>query len=69
MIKAKGVSDKNRYVKNVKLNGKLHTNTYLTHDEIMKGGVLEFEMASKPNKKRGINMSDKPYSLSTSLPD
>lgn len=69
VIKAKGVSDKNRYVKNVKLNGKLHTNTYLTHDEIMKGGVLEFEMASKPNRKRGVNVSDKPYSLSTQLSD
>ena len=31
----------------------------------MGGGVLEFEMASTPNKKRGIAADTKPYSLST----
>ncbi len=30
----------------------------------MKGGVLEFRMASKPDKRRGTGAGDKPYSLS-----
>ena len=62
-IKADGVSDTNRYVKSVLLNGKPYTKTYITHDDLMAGGTLEFEMSSKPNKKRGLAASDKPYSL------
>ena len=62
-IKADGVSDTNRYVKSVLLNGKPYTKTYITHDDLMAGGELEFVMSSKPNKKRGLAASDKPYSL------
>ena len=62
-IIAKGVSDKNRYVKSVKLNGKSYSKMYITHEDILKGGVLEFKMGSTPNKKRGVAKADKPYSL------
>ena len=62
-IKAPEVSDKNRYVKSVLLNGKPYTKTYITHADLVNGGTLEFVMSAKPNKKRGIAMSDKPYSL------
>jgi len=62
-IKASGVSDKNRYVKEVKLNGKTYNKLYLTHADIMAGGTLEFVMSSTPNKKRCIT-TGKPYSLS-----
>ena len=63
-IKAPGVSDKKRYVKQVRLNGKPYTKMYITHKDITEGGVLEFVMSSTPNKKRGQTMADKPYSLS-----
>ena len=62
-IKAPGVSDKNRYVKQVRLNGKPYEKLYLTHADIMAGGTLEFVMSSTPNKKRCIT-TGKPYSLS-----
>ena len=62
-IKAPEVSDKNRYVKSVLLNGKPYTKTYITHADLVNGGTLEFVMSANPNKKRGIAMSDKPYSL------
>lgn len=62
-IKAPNVSDVNRYVKSVRLNGKPLSSLYLTHDQIITGGCLEFEMTSKPNKSRGLNKADKPYSL------
>lgn len=62
-IKAPGVSDKMRYVKEVKLNGKTYDRLYLTHADIMQGGTLEFVMSSTPNKKRCIK-TGKPYSLS-----
>ena len=62
-IKAPGVSDSKRYVKSVKLNGKPVNNMYLTHSQLLEGGTLEFVMASKPNKRRGIAADTKPYSL------
>lgn len=66
-IKAPGVSDRNRYVKSVMLNGKPYDKLYITHDDIMNGGVLEFKMSSTPNRKRGLQPSQKPYSLSTEV--
>ena len=47
----------------MKLNGKPVDRLFLTHAELMQGGTLEFEMASKPNKRRGITEDTKPYSL------
>ncbi|MFI3315191.1 MAG: glycoside hydrolase family 92 protein, partial [Rikenellaceae bacterium] len=64
-IIAKGVSDKNRYVKSVKLNGNNYDKAYITYDDIANGAILEFEMSSKPNKHRLFNNSQKPYSLTT----
>ena len=62
-VKADKVSDKNRYVKAVKLNGKPYTKGYITQDDILNGGTLTFEMTSSPNKKRLFNGEDRPYSL------
>lgn len=63
-IKAPNVSDENRYVKQLKINGKVYNKTYVTHADILDGGIWEFVMDSKPNKKRGLSSSDKPYSMS-----
>ena len=63
-IKAPNVSDENRYVKQLKINGKVYDKTYVTHADILAGGVWEYVMDSKPNKKRGLGSSDKPYSMS-----
>lgn len=43
-VKADGLSDKARYIKSAKLNGKPLGRTSVTHDEIMAGGMLELEM-------------------------
>lgn len=43
-ILAKDVTREKCYVKSVKLNGKQLHRSYITHAEIMAGGVLEFEM-------------------------
>ncbi|MCQ2300120.1 MAG: GH92 family glycosyl hydrolase [Bacteroidales bacterium] len=59
-IKAPKVSDKNRYIQSVRLNGKPHRRTFFTHKEIMEGAVVEFEMGSKPNRKW---FEEKPYSM------
>ncbi|MDU1891497.1 MAG: GH92 family glycosyl hydrolase [Dysgonomonas sp.] len=63
-IKADKVSDKMRYVKSVKLNGKPYNKAYITYDDIKNGAELIFEMSSQPNKKRLYCEEDKPYSFS-----
>jgi putative alpha-1,2-mannosidase len=49
-VRAANVSEKNRYVKSVKLNGKPLRRTFFRHEELMSGGVLEFEMSETPVK-------------------
>jgi predicted alpha-1,2-mannosidase len=44
-------SDKNVFVDQVHLNGKPLHSPFITHDEIMQGGRLEFQMSSQPNKQ------------------
>ena len=51
-------------MKSVKLNGKPYDKAYLTHSDLMAGGTIEFEMSSKPNRKRCIAPETKPYSMS-----
>ena len=62
-IKAPAVSDTKRYVKALYINGEKCDRMYITHRDILKGGVWEFVMDSKPNKKRGISADAKPYSM------
>lgn len=64
VIKAKNNSKENRYIAEMKLNGKKYTKNYLTHEDLMKGAKIDFKMAPAPNKNRGINQSDFPYSFS-----
>ena len=66
-IKADGVSDENRYVKALYINGEKYDRTYVTHQDILEGGVWEFVMASKPDRRRGVSAEDKPYSLTEGM--
>jgi len=63
-VKAPSVSSKNRYVRSVRLNGKPYTKRYITREDILRGGVLEFEMGSTHRKNSRPDPSDLPYSLS-----
>ncbi|ROT08940.1 glycoside hydrolase family 92 protein [Muribaculaceae bacterium Isolate-104 (HZI)] len=45
VIVAKGASEKRCHIASVKLNGKPYDLPYITHRDIVKGGVLEFEMS------------------------
>lgn len=66
-IKAPGVSDKKRYVRSLKINGQLYDKMYITHEDLLKGGVWEYVMSSTPNKRRGLSADDKPYSLTNGI--
>jgi predicted alpha-1,2-mannosidase len=49
ILNAPKASSENIYVKTVKLNGKIHTGFYFTHDQIKDGATLDFDMQNKPN--------------------
>ena len=66
-IKAPKISDKNRYVQRVRINGQPYSKLYITHSQLTEGCTIEFDMGPKPNKKRGLASSDKPYSLSKAM--
>ncbi|MGY4384752.1 putative alpha-1,2-mannosidase [Pedobacter sp. UYP24] len=65
IINAPENSDTNRYVDILKFNGKIRTQNWLSHSELLKGAKLDFNMIASPNKGRGTNEADFPYSLST----
>ncbi|MEP7038524.1 MAG: glycoside hydrolase domain-containing protein, partial [Acidobacteriota bacterium] len=47
-IEAKNQSDKNVYVREVLINGKVINRNFITHAEIMNGGKITFTMSDKP---------------------
>lgn len=51
-VLAKNFSKRNKYVKSVKLDGKPYSNKTIAHADIMRGGVLEFEMSPEPNRAK-----------------
>ncbi|MBN1650155.1 MAG: GH92 family glycosyl hydrolase [Bacteroidales bacterium] len=53
-IKVQNQSDKNVYIQSITLNNKKINRLYLTHSELIAGGLLEFKMGKKPNKEFGF---------------
>ena len=49
-IKAKDISKENKFIQSARLNGQPLTKPFLTHEQLMSGGVLELQMSSKPFK-------------------
>ena len=65
-IEAKGLSARNIYVQSVTLNGRRHDAAFITHDEIVRGGSLVFEMGPEPARGPGRAGVRLPYSMSRS---
>lgn len=51
---------RNVYIQSVKLNGEPYTKTWIKHEDVMAGGVLEFEMGDKPSETFGVAKEDRP---------
>lgn len=64
-IKAPQNSQENIYVESLKVNNQPYSKNWLNHQELMKGAVLSFDMKAQPNKERGSQEKDFPYSMST----
>jgi len=64
VINAPANNAENRYIKSMKFNKKTDTKNWLSHQALMKGAVIDFEMAASPNQQRGTHEKDFPYSFS-----
>lgn len=60
VISAPKLSDKNCYIKKVKLNGKTLNRSFINFDEIWNGGTLEFVMTDKTGSKWATAPEDCP---------
>ena len=63
VINAPENSNENRYIESMEVNGKTYDKNWLSHSELMKGMTINYEMSDEPNKDRGTDKSDYPYSL------
>lgn len=53
-----------RYITDIKLNGESYSKNYFTHEDLTKGAQIEMTMSDKPNRARGVQPADFPYSFS-----
>jgi len=53
VIKTNGLSDRNFYIQSATLNGKTFNQSYIKNEDIVSGGVLEFNVSDTPNKSWG----------------
>lgn len=63
-ISADNNSEDNKYVKSMSINGKAYQRNYITHQQLMNGAQISYQMDQVPNRNRGISNVDVPYSLS-----
>lgn len=64
IVKAYNYDEKNIYIQSVSLNGKPYNKRYINHKDIIKGGILIFNMGDKPNKNWAASRAAFPYSIS-----
>ncbi len=55
IIETENNSAENIYIQSASFNGKPYNKTYVSHKELMNGGVLKFKMGNVPNKNWGLN--------------
>ncbi|WP_129717926.1 GH92 family glycosyl hydrolase [Pedobacter sp. SYP-B3415] len=68
IINAPANNEKNVYIRQAKLNGKVLERNFLRHSELISGGVLTLDMDEKPNTGRGVAVATRPFSVSTFTP-
>ena len=63
-INAPANSDDNIYIRNLYIDGKEYTRNYLLHDQLIQGAMIDVIMSETPNRNRGVDCDDAPYSFS-----
>lgn len=65
MIRVRNASPENVYVKSITLNGKPYKKHFITHADLLHGGVMEFEMSPHPEERSSLY--ERPYSFSVDI--
>jgi len=63
IIEAKNNNKENVYIQSASWNGTPYTRNWLSHHDLMEGGTVQFVMGNKPALNRGVDVGDKPFSL------
>nr|HPI73005.1 glycoside hydrolase family 92 protein [bacterium] len=63
-IKAEGLSRENIYIQSAWLNGKAYDKAWITHQDIVNGGALVYQMGPAPNKEWASALTSAPPSMS-----
>ena len=64
-IRASGVSRENRYIQSALLNGQPFDRAWISHEEIERGGTLDFTMGPTPNRTWASDPAAAPPSMPT----
>lgn len=67
-IKAENFSKENIYVQSILVNGFEYFKSYFTHEELLNGGEISFNMSNIPNEDFGFNTNYRPISKITDFP-
>ncbi|MGO4107880.1 glycoside hydrolase domain-containing protein [Paenibacillus sp. YAF4_2] len=62
-IKANGVSSENRFIQSASLNGNNFDQAWISYEDLMAGGTLDFQMGSTPNTSWGAKASAAPPTI------
>jgi predicted alpha-1,2-mannosidase len=62
-VEAENNSVQHKYVQGVRLNGKALERSYITHQEVMQGGKLTFDMGPSPNRQWATTAGQNPPSV------
>ena len=63
-INAANNNNANRYISKLSMNGKPYTKNWISHGDLMNGASLDFVMSPIPDKIRGVQKEDLPFSYS-----
>jgi predicted alpha-1,2-mannosidase len=61
-VRAHHTSAQNKYIQSAMLNGEPLDNPWISHEQVMQGGVLELQMGPNPNKLWGASSDAAPPS-------
>lgn len=66
-VEAVGNTPENSYIQSVELNGRNYDFSFITHEDILRGGVLKISMGREPNYQFGATETGRPQTNSESV--
>jgi predicted alpha-1,2-mannosidase len=64
VVEAENNTTENMYIQSATLNGQPYTHNWISHTDIINGGILHLVMGPQPALNRGTAAADRPFSLS-----